>query len=103
MESHDGKVQEIAAWKLIYNIEERYIGFVKGRIQKWFNAYWLYLSELHHADLPEMTEDQKRQVYFASLAADEAECLNIIRKPALLAFLRIYGLERARQEAQCYS
>lgn len=101
--SYDWKAQEVDAWKQIYNIEERYIGFVKGRIKKWFNAYWLYLSKLNDADLPEMTEGQKRQVYFASLAADEAECLNIIRKPALSTFLSDCELERAIQEAQCYS
>lgn len=98
--SLDGKEQEIDAWKNIYNIEERYLGFVKGHIQKWFNAYWEYLED---DALNGLTEDQKKKAYFASLKADETECLNVIRKPALSEFIRSCELDRARQEAQYYT
>jgi len=99
LESCDGKDQEVDAWKQIYNIEDRYVGFVKGRIQKWYTAYWEYLKD---DELNGMTEDQKKLAYFASLKADEAECLNVIRKPALSEFLDVSQLERARQEAESY-
>lgn len=99
-ESRDGKDQEVEAWKQIYNIESRYLGFLKGRIKKWYDTFWEYLRD---DELNGMTEEQKRRAYFASLKADEAECLGVIRKPALSEFLEVSQLERARQEAARYS
>lgn len=99
LESRDGKDQETVAWREIYNIDERYIGFVKGRIQKWYQSYWEYLNT---GNLQWMTEAQKKQAYFECLTVDEAECLSVIRKPALSEFLEVSQLERARQEAANY-
>lgn len=72
--SRDGKDQEVVAWRQIYNIDSRYLGFVKGRIEKWYKAYWQYLQ----ADvLLAMAEDDKKRSYFAALEADESESLNL--------------------------
>lgn len=99
LESRDGKDQEVDAWKQIYNIEDRYIGFVKGRIQKWYDAYWHYLKT---PNLGWMTEDQKTESFFTVLEAFEDEDLNFIIKPAFLEFIEVSQLERARQEAERY-
>lgn len=95
-----GKFQEVNAWKEIYNIEYRYIGFVKGRIKKWYRAYWQYLKD---DTLIDLTEEQKSAAYFASLKADDAECLNIIRKPAISEFISKCSMAKAAQEAEFYS
>ncbi|MBU1171616.1 MAG: hypothetical protein KKD44_18850 [Proteobacteria bacterium] len=52
-----------------------------------------------------LDEKTKRDTYFAGLSADEAEFLNIIKKPALSAFINNSSdvLARAAQEAQFYS
>jgi hypothetical protein len=98
--SLDGKDQEINAWDQIFNIRERYLNFVKGRMKKWYKAYWEYFND---EDLQDLSDDQKRRVYFASLRANEAECLDVIKRPALSEFLENSPLARARQEAALYS
>lgn len=67
--------KEVVAWRQIYNIDSRYLGFVKGRIEKWYKAYWQYLqADVLHA----MAENDKKRSYFAVLEADESELLNYI-------------------------
>lgn len=98
--SRDGKDQEVVAWRQIYNIDSRYLGFVKGRIEKWYKAYWQYLqADVLHA----MAEDDKKRSYFAALEADESESLNFIRKPALQEFLEKCDLAKAKREAEIYT
>lgn len=97
--SRDGKDEEVDAWKQIYKIEGRYVGFVKGRIEKWYRAYWEYIQD---DDLKGMSDEQKKVAYLTSLKADETECLSLIRRPAFSTFLDSGGLERARIEAQQY-
>lgn len=98
--SRDGKDQEVVAWRQIYNIDNRYLGFVKGRIEKWYNAYWEYLQD---DELDGMAEDAKKRAYFVGLKTDETECLNLIRKPALQEFLDKCDLAKAKQEAEIYT
>lgn len=100
LQSRDGKDQEVVAWREIYNIDSRYLGFVKGRIKKWYNAYWGYL---HLDELDGMAENDKKRAYFAGLKMDETECLNLIRKPALQEFLEKCDLAKAKREAEIYS
>ena len=98
--SLDGKDQELDAWKLIFNIENRYVGFVKGRIEKWYRAYWGYHQNVK-SDASNFEE--KNKDYFAALRADENECLDVIRYPAFSTLLTSSGLTRAEQEAYRYS
>lgn len=100
LHSRDGKDQEVVAWRAIYNIDSRYLGFVKGRIGKWYNAYWEYLRD---DELNGMAEVDKTRAYFVGLKADETECLSLIRKPALEEFLDKCALEKAKREAQSYT
>lgn len=100
LQSRDGKDQEVVAWREIYNIDNRYLGFVKGRIEKWYNAYWEYLKD---DELDGMGEADKTRAYFVGLKADEAEGLSLIRKPALEEFLDKCALEKAKREAQSYT
>ena len=98
--SRDGKDQEVVAWRQIYNIDSRYLGFVKGRIEKWYKAYWQYLKT---DDLPAMTEGDKKRSYFAALEADESELLNYIKRPALQEFLEKCDLAKAKRESEIYT
>jgi hypothetical protein len=98
--SLDGKHQEVDAWNSIFNIEDRYLGFVKGRIEKWYRAYWGY----HQSVKSDGTNfEEKNKDYFAALRADENECLDVIRYPAFSTFLASSSMARAAQEAHQYS
>jgi hypothetical protein len=99
-ESLYGKNQEVDAWKLIFSIEQRYIGFVKGRIEKWYRAYWGYHQK---PDLGGLTFEQKDQAYFATLSANEDECLDVIKYPAFSTFLTSSSMARAQLQALQYS
>ena len=55
------------------------------------------------AEIAALTEEQRRSAYFAFLRLEERECLNVVRKPAFLAFLDGSPLARAAQEAKLYS
>jgi len=96
----DAKDQEVEAWKEIYNIEDRYIGFVKGRIEKWHRAFWHFLK---NSKSRWMTKEQKIEAFFTVLEAFESEDLNFIIRPAFSEFLDVSQLEKARQEAEYYS
>jgi len=96
----DGKTDEVESWKRIYNIENRYLGYVKGRVEKWYKAYWSYMN---NGQLSHLTNEDKSSCYLVALEVDETECLSLIRKPALVAFLAMSSLEKAQQEAAAYT
>lgn len=98
--SPDGKDEEVESWGIIYNIETRYKAFVKGRIKKWYKAYWEFMGR---GDLAHLEEDDRRACYLASLEEDEKQLLSFVKRPALMAFLEQSPLARAAQEAAAYS
>lgn len=95
----DAKDQEVEAWKEIYNIEERYIGFVKGRLGKWHDAYWHFLKNPRSQW---MTNEQKIDTFFDFIEAFESEDLNFIIRPAFSKFIEVSEVEIARQQSEHY-
>ncbi len=93
----DGKVDEVASWMTIYNIEERYLAFVKGRIKKWYETYWVAFKKL--TTIP---EEERLNCYLISIEADEKQFLSVIRKPALEEFMNTSAIAKAEQEALRY-
>ncbi len=96
--SPDGRHEEIQAWRTIYKIDDRYKGFVKGRIKQWYKAYWEYT---HQGNI--LMTVLKRQDYMRFLQADKDNHLNYLRKPALEAYLDGSVLAQAEREARQYS
>lgn len=96
----DNKNDEVESWKKIYNIESRYQGYVRGRIEKWYRHYWGYINKPILSDIP---ESSRVMCYWASLEEDEAQHLNFIRRPALTALLSSPFLSKAAVEARQYS
>lgn len=96
----DGKNEEIESWKKVYQIESRYVGFVKGRVEMWYRHYWSYL---HDRDFKGYESEVVNRFYFKYLEQDEVNFLNFIRRPALEAFVNQSVLLRAEFEARLYS
>lgn len=97
--SSDGKVDEIQSWRDIYDIDDRYKGFVAGRIEKWYRWYWEYMND---SDLSHLSESDRKLTCLKALKKDEELELSFIRKPALDGFLRDSVLARAQIEASHY-
>ncbi len=98
--SKDGKIEEVDAWKNIYNIEKRYLGFVKGRIEKWYKAYWGFQNS---SQVAEWSDDEKLSIYFSAIGQDEKECLDYIRMPAIREYLSKVDMVEAESQARLYS
>lgn len=98
--SPDGKIDEIQSWRDIYDIDDRYKGFVAGRIEKWYRFYWEYMRDSDMAIIPEPI---RKIACLKALEIDEKIELSFIRKPVLDAFLRDSVLSRAQIEAKQYS
>lgn len=96
----DNKIDEIISWKSIYDIDNRYQGFVKARIEKWYRHFWNYMNS---ASLASLTETTKAQAYDLFLELDEESHLNFIRRPALNGFIAGSLLAQAELEAKNYS
>lgn len=96
----DGKNEEIESWKTVYNIESRYVGFVKGRIAKWHRHYWEYM---HRDKISHLSDNDKYLTYHTFLELDEENHLNFIRMPALDTFVHQGVVMRAEMEAHFYS
>jgi hypothetical protein len=96
----DNKNDEIESWKTIYNIDERYKGFVNARIEKWYRHYWEFIND---SDLAHLSEGDRRLTCFKGYEKDESLQLNFIRKPALTGFLNDSTLSQAAIEAKHYS
>jgi hypothetical protein len=96
----DVKIDEIESWKKIYNIEGRYKGFIKGRIESWYKAY---LSYKQNSRLNSLSEQQKEDAYFVTLETDRELYLNFLRLPALQSFIRDSVLLKAEIDMKNYS
>jgi hypothetical protein len=96
----DAKNAEIESWKEIYNIDERYIGFIRGRIKKWYECKWLYLNSKKFSLF---TLAEREMFYMGALDFDEKLELSFLRKPALEAFLSDSPMAKAQTEASFYS
>jgi len=96
----DNKIDEIESWRTIYHIEIRYIGYIKGRIEKWFRHYWEFVND---QDMVHLSEADRNLACFKFLDKDESLGLSFIRKPALICFLRDSVLAQATIEARLYS
>lgn len=96
----DNKVDEVISWKGIYDIDNRYQGFVKARIEKWYRHFWEYMNS---SRLAVLGEANKTQAYDVFLELDEENSLNFIRRPALNGFLSGSLLAQAEIQAKYYS
>jgi 5-methylcytosine-specific restriction endonuclease McrA len=96
----DEKHDEIQSWRTIYKIDSRYKGFVKGRIKKWYRAYW---EGTRPKDGDMRTNNQRRDDYMQVLQTDQAHGLDYLRKPSLDAYLTDSVLSQAEFEANLYS
>lgn len=96
----DNKLDEVISWKNIYDIDNRYHGFVKARIEKWYRHFWNYMNS---ASLAFLDEGARAQAYDVFLELDEESYLNFIRRPALNGFLSGSLLGQAEIQAKHYS
>lgn len=96
----DKKDDEVQSWKDIYNIDSRYIGYIKSRIEKWYRHYWEFMND---RDIEHLNEADRSSSYFLFMKKDESLKLNFIRKPALVCFLRDSLSAQAVIEARHYS
>lgn len=96
----DNKDQEVISWKTIYDIDNRYQGFVKARIEKWYRHFWGYMNSVRLASLTEAT---KAHAYDVFLELDEESYLNFLRRPALNGFISGSLLAQAEIQAKHYS
>lgn len=96
----DGKDDEIQSWRNIYDIDDRYIGHVKGRIAKWYKAYMEFMN---YGGSSSGSDDERRQIYFDTLTIEEENGLSYIRKPAFEAFMTGSVCAQAEREAKEYS
>lgn len=94
------KNDEIESWRTIYDIDDRYKDFVKGRLVKWYRFYWEFMND---SDLAHIPEDDREISCLKALEIDEKLQLSFIRKPVLDGFLRDSVLARAEIEAKHYS
>lgn len=98
--NRENKNDEIESWKKIYSIEDRYQGYIKARIEKWYKCYIDFISSSNFSfkDISEF-----KQLYMLILEQDNSYGLNFIRKPALEGLLSGSNIEEARIEAMKYS
>lgn len=96
----DNKIDEVISWKRIYDIDNRYQGFVTARIEKWYRHFWEYMNSTRLASLDEAI---RSQAYNLFLDLDEESYLNFIRRPALDGFLSGSLLAQAEIQAKHYS
>jgi hypothetical protein len=96
----DGYTEEIEAWKNIYCIDERYKGYIKGRIEKWYKHYWECMND---TEMEGVSEYVKNNSYRTYLKHDNSLGLAFIRKPALEGFLAGSVLPLAEIQAKNYT
>ncbi len=96
----DNKIDEVTSWKEIYDIDNRYQGFVKARIEKWYRHFWDYMTS---SNLSFLDDTIKTLTYEQFLELDEESYLNFIRRPALNGFLSGSLLAQAKIQAKHYS
>lgn len=96
----DGRCEEMQAWRTIYKIDDRYKGFVKGRIQTWYKTYWDYI---HLTGGNDVLRRVRHLDYMRFLQSDKDNLLDYFRKPALEAYLTGSVLSQAEIEAKLYS
>lgn len=98
--TEDNKIEEIESWKSIYSIDSRYKGYIKGRIEKWYSAYYNIHSNIK---LSGMSASDIRLCYLESLEADESLGLSYIRRPTLEALLVNLNIIEAESETLKYT
>jgi hypothetical protein len=98
--SRDGKDEEVESWNMIYEIDFRYKSFIKGRIRKWYEAYW---KTIRTPMFSRLSDEDKFDCYIEVLKGIEEVELDVIQRPALQAFIEQSPLARAAQEAALYS
>lgn len=98
--SPGGRREEIQAWRSIYHIDDRYKGFVKGRIKQWYTAYWEFIRPMQGNAVK---RKMKQNEYMRFLQSDKDNLIDHIRKPALEAYLEGSVLSQATMEARQYS
>lgn len=96
----DGNDDKITSWRTLYNIDSRYIGYIKARIEKWYSSYWKYINS---PKTQERTIDKRIEDYYDFLDLDNDLGLSFIRKAALNAFIDDSIISQAAIEAKLYS
>jgi len=96
----DGKVEEIQSWRDLYKIDDRFLGYIKGTIKKWYKSYYAVIS---NSDFAHLDAETRKSIAMAQLKADEKLGLDYVRRPALEAFLDGSVLAQAEIEARSFS
>ncbi|PHB39087.1 hypothetical protein COE86_04220 [Bacillus toyonensis] len=98
-DSPDNKSDEIESWKTIYSIDERYQGYIKGRIKKWYQAYFEVMTDPGTCGYDISV---KEMFFIRILQALENQGILFIAKPALDGLLRGSNIAQAEIEARKY-
>ncbi|MGE6503570.1 hypothetical protein ACQKF0_26090 [Bacillus wiedmannii] len=98
-DSSDNKSDEIESWKTIYSIEERYQGYIKGRIKKWYQKYFDYMT---HPIMSKVNMSERKQFFWLNLELDEGQGLAFIIKPTLDGLFADSNILQAEIEAGKY-
>lgn len=97
--SPDNKDEEIESWKTIYEIESRYQGFIRVRINKWYKHYYDYITSSKKLD---RNVSEAKEDYIRFLEKDDSLGLSFIRKPTLDGLLSGSNIVQAESEALKY-
>lgn len=98
--SPDNRNDEIESWRIIYSIDNRYYGYIKARVIKWYKHYYNYFKSLK---LSHCNSSQIKEYYMLFLDEDENLGLSFIRKPTLDSLLSGSNIVQAAMEALEYS
>ena len=99
--SPDNKKDEVQSWINIYKIKERHLGYIKGRIIKWYQLFFNFVNSKSMEGKP--PEDRK-EVYLSWLKEREnLEINDFMERPALEGFLNDSTLAQAAIEMKLYS
>lgn len=96
----DGKQDEIESWKTIYSIEDRYQGYIKARIEKWYKVFF---SQIRNPILDQLSLENKMKLYMDTLQDEESFGLTFIRRPIVEALIRESNCIQAQIEASRYA
>lgn len=98
--SSDGKQEEIQSWRTIYKIDDRYKGFVRGRIKQLYKTYWEVKYNRKFCSFP---ENDKHEIAMLQFKTAEENHRDYIQRPALEAYISGSVLSQAEIEAKHYS
>lgn len=95
----DDKNEENESWKTIYSIEDRYRGYIRARIKKWYDSYLDFIRSPQTC-LLDISEREK--LYMLSLGINERLGLDFIKKPTFDGLISGSNIVQADKEALEY-